>query len=305
MLEHTQKENRKALVIEDEEGSRSFFYPNLICIEDKKFLPWMKDPDFTFLCNGDDNSSISSLNFHSVPRIASAKKVLRDLNKRYTSLFIGQDYNLDEILAEERSFLNSNLLYFIAVTDRNEDTLYHSHMVARYTLMLSKALGIEDKEFLTSIERGALLHDIGKIGIPEGILRKPGPLTDTEKEIIKNHPFLGYEMIKEFDFLKKSAQVVLYHHEHYDGSGYPYGLAGEEIPIEARIFALADTFDALTSDRPYRKGKSFDEALVEMEKNCGSQFDPLLADIFISLPLDRLERIKEETYQYLSPRKVH
>jgi HD-GYP domain-containing protein (c-di-GMP phosphodiesterase class II) len=112
-------------------------------------------------------------------------------------------------------------------------------------------------------------------------------------------------MIKEFDFLKKAAQVVLYHHEHYDGSGYPYGLAGEEIPIEARIFALADTFDALTSDRPYRKGKSFDEALVEMEKNCGTQFDPLLADIFLSLPLDKLEQIKEDTYAYLSPRKVH
>lgn len=305
MLDHTQKENKKALIIEDDEGSRSFFYPNLICVEEENFLPWIKTQDFAFLGNGNNNSSILSLNFQSVPKIASAKKVLRDLNQRYTSLFIGQGYKLDEVLSEERSFLNSNLLYFIAVTDRNEDTLYHSQMVARYTFLLSKALGIEDKEFLTSIERGALLHDIGKIGIPEGILRKPGPLTETEKEIVKNHPFLGYEMIKEFDFLKKAAQVVLYHHEHYNGDGYPYGLAGEEIPIEARIFALADTFDALTSDRPYRKGKSFDEALVEMEKNCGTQFDPLLADIFLSLPLDKLEQIKEDTYEYLSPRLVH
>jgi len=305
MLGDTQKENKKALIIEDEEGTRSFFYPNLIIVEEGNFLPWMKTKDIAFLSNGYNNSSIPSLDFHFIPKIASAKKVLKDLNQRYTSLFIGQGYNLDEILAEERNFLNSNLLYFIAVTDRNEDTLFHSQMVARYTLLLSKALGIEDKEFLTSIERGALLHDIGKIGIPEGILRKPGPLTEPEKEIVKNHPYLGYEMIKEFDFLKKAAQVVLYHHEHYDGSGYPYGLGGEEIPIEARIFALADTFDALTSDRPYRKGKSFDEALVEMEKNCSTQFDPLLADIFLSLPLDNLEQIKEDTYEYLSPRLGH
>jgi putative nucleotidyltransferase with HDIG domain len=305
MLGDTQKEKRKALIIEDGEGARSFFYPNLIIFEEESFLPGLRTKDFAFLSKKYNNSSIPSLEFDSVPKIASAKKVLRDLNQRYTNLFIGRGYNLDEVLSEERSFLNSNLLYFIAVTDRNEDTLYHSQMVARYTLILSKALGIEDKEFLTSIERGALLHDIGKIGIPEGILRKPGPLTEPEKEIVKNHPFLGYEMIKEFDFLKKAAQVVLYHHEHYDGDGYPYGLVGEEIPIEARIFALADTFDALTSNRPYRKGKSFDEALVEIEKNCGTQFDPLLADIFLSLPLDKLEQLKKDTYEYLSPRLVH
>lgn len=305
MFSNTEKENKKALVIEDEEGARSFFYPNLVVVERESFFPWNKRQEFGFISSGYSSSSDPSSNFPSTPKIASAKRVLRDLNQRYTSLFLGQGYSLDEILSEERSFLNSNLLYFIAVTDRNEDTLYHSQMVARYTLLLSKALGIDDKEFLTSIERGALLHDIGKIGIPEGILRKPGPLTEDEKEIIKSHPFLGYEMIKEFDFLKKAAQVVLYHHEHYDGSGYPYGLVGEEIPIEARIFTLADTFDALTSDRPYRKGKSFDEALVEIEKNCGSQFDPLLADIFLSLPLEKLEQLKEETYRYLSPRLVH
>jgi len=305
MLGNTEKENKNALVIEDEEGVRSFFYPNLVVVEGESLFTWNRRQDFGFLNSGHNGSSDPSLNFHSVPKIASAKRVLRDLNQRYVSLFLGQGYSLDEILLEERSFLNSNLLYFIAVTDRNEDTLYHSQIVARYTLLLSKALGIDDKEFLTSIERGALLHDIGKIGIPEDILRKPGSLTENEKEIVKSHPFLGYEMIKEFDFLKKAAQVVLYHHEHYDGSGYPYGLAGEDIPIEARIFALADTFDALTSDRPYRKGKSFDEALVEIERNCGSQFDPLLADIFLSLPLDKLEQLKEETYEYLSPRLVH
>ena len=305
MLGNTRKEDKKTLIIEDEEGVRSFFYPNLVIFEEQSFFPWSRQENFEIFNNGYNNPTIPSLNFHFVPKIVSAKKVLRDLNLKYTSLFMGQDYKLDEILSEERSFLNSNLLYFIAVTDRNEDTLFHSQMVARYTLLLSNALGIEDKEFLTSIERGALLHDIGKIGIPEGILRKPGPLSEPEKEIVKNHPLLGYEMIKEFDFLKKAAQVVLYHHEHYDGGGYPYGLAGEEIPIEARIFALADTFDALTSDRPYRKGMSFDEALVEIEKGCNSQFDPLLADIFLSLPLEKLEKLKEDTYEYLSPRLGH
>lgn len=242
---------------------------------------------------------------YPVPKILLAKKVLRDLHQRYTSLFMNREYDYEAAFPENRRFINSNILYFITVTDRNEDTLYHSQLVAGYTLLLSRYLGIEDKEFLISIERGAMLHDIGKIGIPEAILRKEGPLTLEEKEIVKDHPILGYEMIKEFDFLKKAAQVVLYHHEKYDGSGYPFGLAEEEIPIDARIFSLADTLDALTSDRPYRKGLSFDEAFWEIEKNSGSQFDPLILDVFLSLPFEQLQHIKEETYEYFSPRLIH
>ncbi len=181
----------------------------------------------------------------------------------------------------------------------------HSQLVARYTMMLTKALGVEDKNYLVNIERGALLHDIGKIGIPESILRKAGPLTALEREIVKEHPLIGYEIIEEFEFLKKAAQIVLFHHESYDGSGYPYGLAAEEIPLEARIFAVADTLDAITSDRPYRKGSSFDVAFREVERARGTQFDPVVVDTLFSVPLEKWQRIKEHTEKSLHLYTIH
>jgi putative nucleotidyltransferase with HDIG domain len=238
-------------------------------------------------------------------KVSSAKRILRRLDKQYEKLFKEQITGLEEDFAEKQRFFNSNLLYLVAATDGNEDTLGHSQLVASYCILLTKALGIEDKSFLVNIERGALLHDIGKIGIPESILRKAGPLTKKEKEITQQHPILGYEMIEEFDFLKRAALVVLFHHERYDGCGYPYGLAGEEIPLEARIFALADTLDAITSDRPYSRGKSFPEAYREIEKSQGSQFDPQLADVFLSIPVEKWQRIKAKTQISLPSLTIH
>jgi putative nucleotidyltransferase with HDIG domain len=166
-------------------------------------------------------------------------------------------------------------------------------------------MGIEDRTFSTEIERGALLHDIGKVGIPDSILRKAGPLTDKEREIIKEHPYLGYEMVEEFQFLHKASQVVLFHHESYDGLGYPYGLKGEEIPLEARIFAIADTLDAITSDRPYRKGQSFRMALTEIERVRGTQFDPTIVDAFLSVPEEKWQQIKLEMERSHSMYSIH
>jgi HD-GYP domain-containing protein (c-di-GMP phosphodiesterase class II) len=177
--------------------------------------------------------------------------------------------------------------------------------VARYTVFLAKTVGIEDKNSLINIERGALLHDIGKIGIPEFILRKAGPLNKIEREIVQEHPLLGYRMIEEFDFLKEAAQIVLFHHECYSGDGYPFGLSGEEIPLEARIFTLADTLDAITSDRTYREGRSFDEAYREIEKNQGSQFDPLIVEVLLSIPKEEWQNIKAETEIILPVHSVH
>jgi putative nucleotidyltransferase with HDIG domain len=240
-----------------------------------------------------------------VIKVSSAKRILKRLDGQYAKLFKEQISGLEEDFSEKQRFFNSKLHYLIAATDGYEDTLGHSQRVASYSALLTNALGIEDKNFCVDIERGALLHDIGKIGIPESILRKAGSLTKREKEIIKEHPILGYEMIEEYDFLKGAALVVLYHHERYDGCGYPYGLAGEEIPLEARIFALADTLDAITSDRPYSRRKSFLEAYREIEKSQGGQFDPLLVDVFLSIPIEKWQRIKARAQISLPSLTLH
>lgn len=240
-----------------------------------------------------------------VIKMSLVKRMLRHLGNSYGNIFENQAFDFEEEDAEKEAFLNSSLLYYIAATDGNEDTVGHSQLVARYTIFLAKTVGIEDKNSLINIERGALLHDIGKIGIPEFILRKAGSLTEIEREIVQEHPLLGYGMIEEFDFLKEAAQIVLFHHESYSGDGYPFGLRGEEIPLEARIFALADTLDAITSDRTYREGRSFDEAYREIEKNQGSQFDALLVEVFLSIPKEEWQNIKAETKIILPVYSVH
>lgn len=242
--------------------------------------------------------------FEETDKITSAKQILRDLTQRYGLIFntIDESQGEKEEVSQGQALVNSSLLYLIAATDGNEDTVGHSQLVASYSLLLADSLGIKSRDFLVNIERGALLHDIGKIGIPDQILRKTGPLSGIEKEIIREHPFIGYEIIEEFDFLKKAGQIVLYHHERYDGGGYPYGLIQEEIPLEARIFTIADTLDAITSDRPYREGKPFSEALKEIERSKWTQFDPYLVDTFLSIDIDKWQEIKEKTQSspYLS-----
>ncbi len=243
--------------------------------------------------------------FWETRKMSLARKVLVGLDRRHKSVFKDHNSGSEEEDAEKEAFFNSNLLYLIAITDGNEDTLGHSQLVSRYAILFAKELGIENRNFLIDLERGALLHDIGKIGIPEFVLRKDGPLTRREKEVVKDHPYLGYEMIEEFDFLKKAAQVVLFHHEHYDGSGYPFGLKGSDIPLGARIFALADTLDAITSDRPYKAGRSFELALAEIEKCQGSQFDPYLTEAFLSIPIERWQDIKRKSSISLPLSAVH
>jgi putative nucleotidyltransferase with HDIG domain len=228
-------------------------------------------------------------------KVLSVRKMLRNLNQHYKDIFKEKADGVEEDVTKKQVIFNTNFLYLLAVTDGNEDTLCHSQLVARYTLLFAKALGIEDEKFLVHIERGALLHDIGKRGIPEYILGKPGPLTEGERDIVKEHPLIGYEMLEEFEFLKKAAQIVLFHHERYDGNGYPFGLANGEIPLEARIFALVDTLDVITSNRPYRKGKSFEEAYKEIAKARGIQFDPSLVDVLLSIPKEKWANIKAKT----------
>jgi len=181
----------------------------------------------------------------------------------------------------------------------------HSRFVAAYTLLLARAAGIDQRGALGNLVRGALLHDIGKIGVPDAILNKTGPLTDLEYAVVRDHPVLGFEMIGRIPFLKEAAPIVLFHHERYDGGGYPCGLAGEEIPLGARIFALADTLDAITSDRPYRRGNNFDAAFREIERSKGGQFDPRIVDIFLSVRDSAWEQARSEAMNPPLPASVH
>ncbi len=169
-----------------------------------------------------------------------------------------------------------------AVELRDQETAGHTRRVTEITLKLGRELGLSE-EALEHLRRGAILHDVGKIAIPDGILLKPGPLNEQEWAIMKQHPVYAYEWLKEVPFLKKAIAIPWAHHERWDGSGYPRGLAGEAIPLAARIFAVADVFDALTSDRPYRKAWSREEALRYLREESGKQFDPRVVEAFFRL----------------------
>ena len=166
---------------------------------------------------------------------------------------------------------------------KDAETEGHCKRVTAFTLAIAKALKVDVSQ-LPEIARGAFLHDIGKMAIPDQILRKPGPLTPEEQEIMRTHCAIGFEMLSRVPFLRDVAKIVLAHQEHYDGSGYPNGLKGEDIPLGARIFAVADTLDAMTSDRPYRSALSLEQAKAEIARCSGTQFDPKVAAAFLSLP---------------------
>lgn len=173
-----------------------------------------------------------------------------------------------------------------ALDTRDEETQGHSLRVVRYALRLAELMGITDKQRLKVLEYGSLLHDIGKIGIPDAILRKPGKLTDEEWAVMKTHPSVGYKILHRIEFLEEASQIVLHHHEKWDGTGYPEGLKGEDIPLGSRIFAVVDTVDAMTSERPYRDALTFEAASSELTKWTGKQFDSRVVDAFLSVPLD-------------------
>ena len=182
---------------------------------------------------------------------------------------------------------------------RDEETEGHSRRVTAYTIALAQAMGLEADE-LRIIARGAFLHDIGKIATPDSILLKPGKLSDEEMAIMKEHCERGYEMVRKIPFLREAAEIVYAHQERFDGTGYPRGLRGEEIPLGARIFAIADSLDAMTSDRPYRKGTTFAAATEEIVRCAGKQFDPQIVEVFLAMPNETWSELRAETGR-LSP----
>lgn len=180
---------------------------------------------------------------------------------------------------------------------KDAETEGHSKRVTAYTIALARGMGLSPEQ-IRVIARGAFLHDIGKMAIPDAILLKPGDLRSNEQKVMREHCSLGYQMLRKIPFLQEAAEIVYSHQERFDGGGYPRGLKGEEIPLGARIFSIADTVDAITSDRPYRKARNFAAARGEIKRCAGSQFDPQVVATYLSLP-DRLwEDLRGEINQH-------
>ena len=178
-----------------------------------------------------------------------------------------------------------------ALDAREQETERHSLRVMKFTEMVARAYGVPAEE-LGDIARGALLHDIGKIGIPDGILLKPAGLTEGEWVVMKQHAEIGYQILRGIEYLKPAAEIVRTHQERWDGTGYPQSLKGEEIPLGARLFAVVDAFDAIVSDRPYRKGRTVEWAREEIQRCSGTQFDPGAVAAFLSIPVEEWARVR-------------
>ena len=176
---------------------------------------------------------------------------------------------------------------------KDAETEGHSRRVTVFTIAIARAMGLSNDQ-IDVIANGAFLHDIGKMAIPDAILRKPGKLDPQEVERMREHCYHGYQILKRIPFLREAAEIVYSHQEYYDGTGYPRQLKGEEIPLGARIFAVADTLDAITSDRPYRAAKPVTAALKEIERCSGTQFDPQVVDAFLRLPESLWANLREE-----------
>jgi putative nucleotidyltransferase with HDIG domain len=185
----------------------------------------------------------------------------------------------------------------LALDARDRETKGHSLRVTQYAMTIARQMGVrEGSQEWVDMQRGALLHDVGKIGVPDYILHKPGPLTPEEWDEMKCHPHIGHGMLKDISFLSGAAEIIHQHHERFDGKGYPRGLAGDEIPLGSRIFSACDAFDAMTSDRPYRKALSTDVAREEILSNSGTQFDPEVVQAFL-LVFDELVETAEAAHE--------
>ncbi len=218
-------------------------------------------------------------------------------NQRLTSELARKNAELVAINANlEKSVIertNGLLEGLVAALDwRDTETQWHSRRVALFSRRIAEAAGIRGVE-LEVIEQGALLHDIGKIGVRDSILLKPGPLTPEEWVEMRLHPEIGYRMLSKMPYLLDASLIVYQHQERWDGHGYPQGLAGEQIVVGARIFSIADAMEAITSDRPYRKGRPLTVAKDEIRRCAGSQFDPELVRIFLEIPDSAWEEIRQ------------
>lgn len=237
-------------------------------------------PDFM----AGDQKLLYSLSSHAAAAIRNSRLYAKEQER---------SRQLAEALSLLQQTYDETLEALSAALDlRDTETEGHSRRVTEYTLQLARSYGVP-QEAMVSIERGSILHDIGKIGIPDGILLKPGKLTPEEWDVMRTHPLLGFRILASIDFLRPAIPIVLCHHERFDGKGYPLGLAGETIPLGARLFAVADTLDAMTSDRPYRQALPFEVAAEEIQRNAGKQFDPKVVEAFFRVSREEWLGIRE------------
>jgi putative nucleotidyltransferase with HDIG domain len=202
----------------------------------------------------------------------------------------------------EQSYHDTIDALIMALDYRDNETQGHTQRVSVYSVELAERLGVNGAD-LETLKRGAILHDIGKIGVPDTILRKPSKLTDAEWTEMRRHVQYGYDMLKDIAFLQDAAKIVLHHHERFDGLGYPNKASREDILFGARIFVVADTFDAMTSERPYRRALPYEQTKAEIHRCAGTQFDPKVVDTFLGVPPGRWQALREEVDAVLLARR--
>jgi HD-GYP domain-containing protein (c-di-GMP phosphodiesterase class II) len=255
-----------------------------------------------------------------VPLVRQGRSIgaLEAVNKNGGGLFARADLELLRSIADSAALSIENARLYAelaasydgtldaltaALDLRDRETEGHSRRVVEYTARLARQMGLPETD-ISSICRGALIHDIGKIGVPDSILLKPGLLDPEERHTMEKHPVAGYEMLLGVPYLANEIPIVLAHQEHWDGTGYPFGLRGEEIPLGARLFAIADTFDALTSDRVYRRARPCEEALAVIRAEAGTQFDPQAVAAFLTVPAEEWDIIRARVFEAVRRRRA-
>ena len=222
---------------------------------------------------------------------------LEELVAQRTQELLEKKDEVEKLYSELEGTYEATLQALVTALDlRDNETHGHSYRVVAYAVVVAERMGVSQEQ-MAWIRRGAILHDVGKIGVSDAILRKPDKLTPAEWEEMRRHPEMGFQMLKHIPFLKPALDIVLYHQERFDGTGYPFGLAGDDIPLGARIFAVVDTFDAMTSDRPYRPALSLDAVRAEIERCTGTQFDPRIVDAFFSIDYSTWEQIRRSVHE--------
>jgi ribonuclease P protein subunit RPR2 len=242
---------------------------------------------------GDATTEISELRgrIDEVERVAAEKE--RQLERYAADLRETFKRERERRHDLRRSYMATVRALCNAVEARDAYTGKHAERVAAYGMEIARVLRaefVDDPE----VEFGFLLHDVGKVAVPDAILWKPEPLTAEERRLMERHPLVGWDILREIEFLGEAKLVVRHHHERWDGAGYPDGLAGEDIPLAARVFAAADVLDALTTLRPYRRPSSIAEARKMIAQASGTQFDPGVVKAFLDIPEETLERIRVE-----------